>query len=70
MILAKGAPSETVLDDDSRNAFHNAAEFGRLDPDAPLTKTVFCAPRMVDGYELEAIRLRLQPVAGQERRAA
>ncbi len=70
VILAEGAPSETFLDNDSRNAFHNAAEFGRLYPDAPLTEPVFYAPRVVDGFELEAIRLRLELVAGQARRAA
>ncbi len=70
VILAEGAPSETFLDDDSRNAFHNAAEFARLYPDAPLVEPVFYAPRVVDGFALEAIRRRLDLVAGQARRAA
>ena len=61
-ILAEGAASETFLDDGSRGLFHNAAEFDTLYPDAP-DPSVFCAPRVTDGYELEAIRRRLMPRA-------
>ena len=61
VIFAEGAPSETFLDDDSRGVFHNAHEFAALYPDAPLPGR-FCAPRVEDGFELEAIRMRLAAV--------
>jgi T5SS/PEP-CTERM-associated repeat protein len=63
VILAEGAPSETFLDDNSRQMFHNSAEFARLYPDAPAPGQ-FCAPKVDHGYELEAIRRRLAEVAG------
>ena len=58
-IWAEGAASETFVDDDSRAMFHNAAEFSAAYPDATVTVAVFCAPRVTDGYELEAVRLRI-----------
>ena len=66
LLLAEGAPSESFIDDDSRGMFHNAAEYTRLYPDAPAPGT-FCAPRVTDGYRLEAIRRRLAEVAGRSR---
>ncbi len=63
VLLAEGAPSETFLDDNSRQMFHNSAEFARLYPDAPAPGQ-FCAPKVDHGYELEAIRRRLAEVAG------
>ncbi len=62
VLLAEGAPSESFMDDDSRGAFHNASEFVTLYPHAPGPGR-FCAPRVTDGYELEAIRQRLALVA-------
>ncbi len=62
VLLAEGAASESFLDDDSRGTFHNAAEFARLYPDAPVAGT-FCAPRLADGDQLETIRRRLAEVA-------
>lgn len=59
VILAEGAPSETFVDDDSRGMFHNAAEFARLYPDLAAEPARYCAPRIEDGVELEAIRGRL-----------
>ncbi len=70
IILAEGAPSETFLDDDSRTAFHNAAEYGVLYPDAAASAAPFCAPRVSEGYTMEAIRSRLFRVAGFRRQAA
>ncbi len=61
-ILAEGAASETFLDDDSRAMFHNYREFAALYPDAPAPANFF-APRVEDGYVLEAIRQRLATVA-------
>ncbi len=58
VLLAEGAASESFLDDDSRGAFHNASEFALLYPDAPGAGD-FCAPRVTEGYQLEAIRQRL-----------
>ncbi|NHN85848.1 hypothetical protein GOB93_14530 [Acetobacter musti] len=64
IILAEGAPSETFVDDGSRNMFHNAEEFGALYPDAPPARDTetsgrFCLPRIEDGPALEALRTRL-----------
>ena len=69
VLLAEGAPSESFLDDDSRGLFHNAAEYAALYPEAPATGR-FCAPKVTDGYELEAIRQQLAVVAGEVARAA
>jgi T5SS/PEP-CTERM-associated repeat protein len=60
IILAEGAPSETFVDDNSRNIFENADQYRRLYPTARPVATCYCAPRVEDGYELEAIRLRLE----------
>jgi hypothetical protein len=62
VLLAEGAPSESYLDDDSRGMFHNVSEFAALYPDAP-DPGLFCAPKVDEGYELEAIRQRLSVVA-------
>ena len=65
VIIADGAPSETFLDDDSRCMFHNAGEFRTLYPEE--LEPVFahyCAPRLEDGYEVEAVRQRLRLRAG------
>ena len=51
------------MDDDSRGVFHNASEFAVLYPDA-LDPGRFCAPKVGDGYALEAVRRRLAGVAG------
>ena len=62
-ILAEGAASETFLDDDSRGMFHNASDYATLHPDAPAPGRS-CAPKVDDGFALEAIRQRLAAVAG------
>jgi hypothetical protein len=60
VIFAEGAASESFLDDDSRGMFHNVYEYHRLYPDAPrVTEPEYCAPRVEDGYELDAVRRRL-----------
>ena len=69
VIWAEGAPSETFMDDDSRGMFHNAHEFAALYPDAE-EPSGFCAPRVEDGYQLEAIRRRLAAIADAEAVAA
>jgi hypothetical protein len=70
VIWAEGAPSETFVDDDSRGMFHNAAEHARLYPDAIREEAIYCAPRITDGYVLEAIRQRLAAFASVATRAA
>ena len=69
VLLAEGAPSESYLDDDSRGMFHNASEFKALYPDA-LDPGRFCAPKVDEGYALEAVRQRLAVVAGEMAQAA
>ena len=59
VILADGAPAESFVDDGSRGMFHNAAEYRALYPDALGAPARFCAPRVEDGEELEAVRRRL-----------
>jgi hypothetical protein len=65
VILAEGASSETFLDDNSRGAFQNAGEFGRLYPNAPAPGA-FCARKVESGPELDAIRVRLDGAGVQE----
>ena len=65
LIIAEGAISESFVDDNSRCMFLNAADYDRLYPDAPRPMAIYCAPRVTDGYRLEAIRRRLsggQPI--------
>ena len=62
VILAEGAFSETFVDDDSRAMFHNAQEFATLYPAA--VPAGYCAPRVEDGFALEAVRQRLAALAG------
>ncbi len=63
IVLAEGAPAETFLDDNDRSMFANASEYYDLyDIDEPGRS--FCAPRIEEGYQLEAIRLRLALRAG------
>ena len=63
ILLAEGAPSESFMDNDSRGMFHNAHEFAARYPDAPAP-TGFCAPRVEQGFVLEAVRRRLAERAG------
>jgi hypothetical protein len=64
VILAEGAPSETFVDDDSRFMFQNAQEYALLYPDEAARPTRYCAPRLDEGFEIEAIRRRLAQRAG------
>ena len=69
VLLAEGAPSESFVDDDSRGMFHNASEYAALYPGAPMPGS-FCAPKVDEGYQLEAIRRRLAALAGEIAAAA
>jgi hypothetical protein len=64
VILAEGAPSESFVDDDSRGMFHNAAEYGALYPNAQQVPALYCAPRVTEGFAVEAIRTHLAIRAG------
>lgn len=66
VLVAEGAFSESFTDDDSRGMFHNAREFAELYPEARSSRgpAVYCAPRVEDGYELEAARRQINARAG------
>jgi hypothetical protein len=64
IIFAEGALSESFIDDDSRQTFHNAHEYAALYPDEPRVEARFCAPRCSEGYEVEAARRRIAERAG------
>jgi hypothetical protein len=64
VILAEGALSETFVDDDNRAMFHNAHEFYTLHPHARATPARYFTERIEDGYELEALRRRIDLRAG------
>ena len=70
VIFAEGAPSETFLNDDSRNVFQNASEFETPYGEVAVTDLVYYAPRVTDGYEVEAIRARLATGANVQAQAA
>jgi hypothetical protein len=59
VILAEGAASESFVDDDSRAMFQNAAEHAALYPYAACSPAIYCAPRVEDGFALEAVRRRI-----------
>ena len=63
VIVAEGALSETFIDDDSRGMFHNAREYETLYADVGQPAS-YCAPRLNEGYEIEAVRARLAQRAG------
>ena len=64
VIIAEGALSESFIDDDSRGMFHNAHEYRALYPEAAPGLAQYCAPRHEDGYEVEAVRQRIDARAG------
>ena len=64
VIIAEGALSESFIDDDSRGMFHNAHEYAVLYPKPALVMAQYCAPRLSDGYEVEAARRRIARRAG------
>jgi VCBS repeat-containing protein len=64
VIIADGALSESFIDDDSRCMFHNAHEYRALYPNTQTGLVKYCAPRLDDGYEVEAARRRIKLRAG------
>jgi hypothetical protein len=68
VIFAEDAASESFVDDDSRGMFHNAHEFRALYPDASRGGyAAYCAPRVEDGFELEAVTRKLAARAARLR---
>jgi hypothetical protein len=65
VIVAEGALSETFVDDDSRSMFNNAHEYKGLYPDAAVAEARYCAPRVRDGYQIEAVRRAIDARAGR-----
>ena len=57
ILWAEGAASESYLDDDNRGMFHNAEDY--RSPAVQHAMPTYCAPRVTEGYKLEAIRQRL-----------
>ena len=64
VIVAEGALSETFIDDDSRGMFHNAHDYDTLYAGEVRRPACYCAPRLDEGYEVEAVRQRLALRAG------
>jgi len=64
VIIAEGALSETFIDDDSRGLFHNAHDYDTLYAGEVAQPACYCAPRLDEGYEVEAVRQRLALRAG------
>ncbi len=57
VIFAEDAASETYVDDGNRFMFHNVFDYYAEFPDAPRGgDAAYCAPRIEDGFELEAVR--------------
>jgi hypothetical protein len=65
VIVAEGALSETFVNDDSRGMFNNVHEYKGLYPDAVVADARYCAPRVRDGYEIEAVRQVIDARAGR-----
>jgi hypothetical protein len=59
IILAEGAASESYIDHDNRQMFHNAAEYAALYPRHDQPPATDCAPRLEQGALVEAVRARL-----------
>ncbi len=63
VIFAEGAATETFVDDNSRAMFDNASEYFLLHGTDAAARG-FCAPRVEEGFLLEAVRRRLAGRAG------
>jgi hypothetical protein len=70
VIVAEGALSESFVDDESRQLFDNVSEYHELYPQSASQPARFCAPRIEDGDELEAVRQRLAARAETGRSAS
>jgi hypothetical protein len=60
VIFAEDAASETYVDDGNRGMFHNVYDYYAEFPDAPRGRDAdYCAPRIEDGFELDAVQRAL-----------
>ncbi|MGO9991040.1 MAG: Hint domain-containing protein [Steroidobacteraceae bacterium] len=66
VIVAEGAFAESYVDDESRAQFDNAADYVLRYPHAAREPARFCAPRIEEGWELEAARRRFAARASVE----
>jgi hypothetical protein len=64
VIVAEGSFSETFIDDVSRGIFHNAHEYREFYSGETSVPARFCAPRLRDGYRVEAARRHIDTLAG------
>ncbi len=63
VLVAEGALSESYVNDDSRGMFNNALDYDALyaDTNGPAQ---YCAPRLDQGYQVDATRQRIAQRAG------
>ncbi len=64
VLLAEATPAESFVDDNSRGMFRNAADYWAAHPGQPRGPARYCAPRVTQGYALEAIRRRIAARTG------
>jgi Hint domain len=69
VIIAEGAFSESFIDDDSRAKFHNARDYYVRYPNRRLGLARYCAPRLDEGFEIDAARRQIALRAGLLRAA-
>ena len=69
LLVANNAASESYVDDDNRMMFQNAADHAARFPHWVAVPAVYCAERVEDGYALEALRVRVDGLAGVRVRA-
>lgn len=60
VLLAEGAASESFVDDGGRAIFQNAHEYAALFQHERRREAVYCAPRLDQGFLLEATRKRIR----------
>ncbi len=64
VLMAEGMPSESFVNDNGRNLFHNAQSYRALYPDDEAVEAVYCAPRVESGHALAEVRRRIDERAG------
>ncbi|MEO6839708.1 MAG: Hint domain-containing protein, partial [Bradyrhizobium sp.] len=64
VLVVEGSFSESFIDDDSRNMFHNAPEYQTLYPADQQGAVRYHAPRVDSGYAVEKARCHIEVRAG------
>jgi type VI protein secretion system component Hcp len=64
VLVVEGSFSESFIDDDSRNLFHNAPEYRTLYPEDEQAAARYYAPRLDAGYAVEKARRHIEARAG------